>query len=90
MGDVQNLPFSATEPILNVGHRAVTLFEIEELVAMAKRRNRHVVLISPPCPTCGRTRAKALLPLITEEKLRVWTHLVMDMPTARALLALSE
>ena len=89
VGDVQNLPYSATEPIQRVGHRAVTLFELEELREMAKRRNKHVVLVSPPCPTCGRTRAKALLPLLTQEALAVWTHLVTDVPTARELLALS-
>lgn len=89
VGDVQNLPYSATSPIQKVGHRAVTLFELDELREMAKRRNKHVVLVSPPCPTCGRTRAKALLPLLTQEALKVWTHLVIDVPTARELLALS-
>jgi DNA-binding transcriptional regulator LsrR (DeoR family) len=89
VGDVQNLPYSATGPIKKVGHRAVTLFELDELREMAKRRNKHVVLVSPPCPECGRTRARALLPLLTQKPLEVWTHLVTDIPTARELLALS-
>lgn len=89
VGDLQNLPYSATGPITGVGHRAVTLFELQELVGLAKGGKKHIVLVSPPCPTCGRTRAEALGPLLTQQKLKAWTHLVTDMPTARELLPAS-
>src|SRR4051812_20370667 len=80
-GDVQFRMYSDTAPITPPrGIRAVTLFELSELVEMAGSRNKFVVLLSGPCGAtdCGRTRTDALRPLLTQPKLRVWSHLVCD------------
>lgn len=87
VGDVQHLPYSDSGPIVRFGHTPVTLFDLEALVTFARRPNKHVVLVSPPCNGCRLTRAGALRPLLMQESLKVWTHLVTDIPTARDLLA---
>ncbi len=89
VGDVQFRPYSEEGPLPNACPvRAVTLFELEELVEMArsKDRNRYVVLVAGPCGECGATKKRALKPLLANEKLRLWTHLVTDVRTARELL----
>lgn len=88
VGDCQYRPYSETEPI-NEGPddpRASTLFELDELVRMAETRGKHVMLIARPCYECGMTRAKAMLPLLTSPKLRVFSKLVLDSATASDLL----
>jgi hypothetical protein len=87
VGDVQHLPYSDAGPILDLGHRPVTLFDLAGLATIACHPKKHVVLVSPPCPACQRTRARALAPLLSRKSLAVWTHLVTDVPTARDLLA---
>ena len=87
VGDVQYRPYSATGPITeDTDIRAVTLLELEELVAMARRRDKHVVVVAGPCGRCGATRTAAVKPLFLEPKLRLWSHFVMDMTTADELL----
>jgi hypothetical protein len=86
VGDVQNLPYSDAGPILDLGHRPVTLFDLEGLATIARHPKKHVVLVSPRCPVCERTHARALVPLLSRRSLAVWTHLVTDIPTARDLL----
>jgi DNA-binding transcriptional regulator LsrR (DeoR family) len=87
VGDVQFRPFSATGPILVDTHiRAVTLFEIADLVEMAKRSDKHVILIAGPARGTRGAKARALRCLLKEPSLRVWTHLVTDVATARAVL----
>jgi hypothetical protein len=90
VGDVQHLPYSDAGPILDLGHRPVTLFDLEGLATIARHPKKHVVLVAPPCPVCERTRARALAPLLSQKSLAVWTHLVTDIPTARDLLAPSS
>jgi DNA-binding transcriptional regulator LsrR (DeoR family) len=87
LGDVQFLPYSCTGPIsLNRGIRAVTLFELPELVQIAQREDKYVVLAAGPCGQCGEAKTEAIVPLLQREELHVWTHLVTDVVTARELL----
>jgi DNA-binding transcriptional regulator LsrR (DeoR family) len=87
IGDVQYRPYSATGPILiDTGVRAVTLFELSDLVRLAATAHKDVVLVAGPCGVCGATKASALAPLLAAPALRVWTRLVMDVATAEELL----
>lgn len=86
-GDVQFRPYSSERPILEeCPVQVVTLFEIEDLVRLASQPDKYVVLIAGPCSECHRLKTDALLPLIQQPNLRLWTHLVMDLDTARDLL----
>lgn len=88
IGDVQYRPYSATGPILiDAQVRAVTLFELEDLVALAARPDKHVVLVAGPCSVCRQSRADAIRPLLLERGLKVWKTIVTDVGTARDLLA---
>ncbi len=87
VGEIQFRPFSRTAPIVTQrGVRAVTLFEIAELVELAGMPNKYVVLLSAPCLVCKETRAKAVQHLLGVPALRTWTHLVTDMQTALDLI----
>ena len=90
VGDCQYRPFSQTAPIVEDPDdlRAVTLFELDELVQMSAQTDKEVILIARPCGLCppDHTRAPALLPILTSDKLRVFSKLVMDSGTARELL----
>ncbi len=87
VGDVQYLPYSTGAPItVQSGVRAVTLFELSDMVAMVRSRNKHVVLVGGPCGDCGRPKTDALRPLLEQPGLRVWSHLVVDAGTAEELL----
>jgi DNA-binding transcriptional regulator LsrR (DeoR family) len=88
LGNVQYRPFTEMGPIKEHGSqlRAVTLFELEEFVEMAKTKNRHVVLIARQCFRCGRNHAKAIYPLLRNPALKVWSEIIMDLPTADELL----
>jgi len=92
IGDVQFQPYSKDGPLHNVCPvRAVTLFELEELVELVKANNgKYVVLVAGPCGECGATKKNALRPLIANDNLRLWTHLVLDARTARELLEEGE
>ena len=87
VGDVQYLPYSTKAPItVGSGVRAVTLFELADLVAMVRSGDKHVVLIGGPCGDCAVSKTEALRPLLEEPSLRVWSHLVLDAGTAERLL----
>ena len=89
IGNVQYRPYTAKGPVEeNPGDlRAVTLYELEDLVRIAGQKNKHVILIARQCGICGRTRAQALGPLLTNPSLKVFSTLVMDAATAKELLA---
>jgi DNA-binding transcriptional regulator LsrR (DeoR family) len=88
IGDVQYRPYSAKGPLLvDTEVRAVTLFEIRDLVALADKPDKHVVLVAGPCSVCRQPRADAVRPLLIEPSLRVWKTIVTDVVTARELLA---
>jgi hypothetical protein len=87
LGDVIYRPFNARGPITRKTEiRAVTLFELEELVEFAADERKAVILVAGPCGDCGRSRSDALAPLLTEPSLAVWSHLVTDDETARNCL----
>ena len=88
VGDVMYLPFSDRGPITRPTEvRAVTLFELDELVAFAAEPNKAVILVAGPCGRCGRSRSDALMPLLVQPSLDVWSHLVIDDRTAMECLA---
>jgi hypothetical protein len=89
VGNVQYRPYTAKGPVKEkpTDLRAVTLFELEDLARVAGQKNKHVILIARQCGICGRTRAEALLPLLINPNLKVFSTLVMDAATARELLA---
>ena len=89
IGDVQYRPYAVAGPlVLDTKVRAVTLFELEDLVRLARTPERHVVLIAGPCSDadCRRTRPDAIRPLLVEPSLKVWNTIVTDVATARELL----
>ena len=89
IGNVQYRPYSAKGPILDKAGdlRAVTLYELDDLVRIASQKHRHVILTARQCGRCiRRTRAEALLPLLTNPNLKAFSTLVMDAATARELL----
>ncbi|MCL2742269.1 MAG: hypothetical protein FWE67_00285 [Planctomycetaceae bacterium] len=88
VGDVQFCPYSEKGPLTDICPvRAVTLFELDEFVKMAKEPNdKYVVLVAGPCGECGTSKKDALKPLIANENLRLWTHLITDARTANELL----
>ena len=90
IGDVQFRPYSVAGPLPDdvCPVRAVTLFELDELVHLAKDRThgKYVVLVAGPCGECGEPKKNALLPLLANDKLRLWTHLIIDAKTAKELL----
>lgn len=54
----------------------------DELRNVARDPAKDVVLIAGPCGICGRSREDALLPLLTQDALDVWSYLVLDDTTA--------
>jgi hypothetical protein len=70
--------------------RAVTLFDLPDLVARVRRPDKYVVLLAGPCSECGKAKTEALVPLLTRPTLRLWTHLVTDVQTAGELLTRAE
>jgi hypothetical protein len=91
VGDVQYQPYSEVGPIrVNTGIRAVTLFELSDLVELAASPDKHVLLVAGPCIRCGRPKGRALRPLLTERSLRVCNHMIIDAGTAQELLQLHQ
>jgi hypothetical protein len=87
-GDVQFRPYTDTGPIKEGPDelRAVTLFDLEDFARMTREDNKHVLLVAGPTATGG-TKTDALLPLLREPKLKVWSHLCLDRVTAREVVA---
>jgi len=91
IGDVQFCPYSNDGPLHDICPvRAVTLFEIEELVEFSQQPGKHVVLTAGPCGECGASKSEALIPLLKNDKLNLWTHLVTDTRTAREIMSAEE
>lgn len=88
IGNVQYRPYTKSGPAAEArnDHRAVTVFELEDLASMSREKNKFVVLMARQCGKCGTTRARALMPLLTNPTLAVFSHLLVDSSTARALL----
>ncbi len=87
-GDVQFRPYAASGPILmDTGVRALTVFELSDLVRLGAADNKEVILVAGPCGVCSTSKADALVPLLLEPTLRVWTRLIMDVATAEELVS---
>lgn len=88
IGNVQYRPYSDTGPITEErdAFRAVTLFELADFVELARRKDKHVILIARCCSVCGEPQARSLWPLMTVRELKVWSHLLMDISVATELL----
>lgn len=89
IGDVQFHPYSAERPLDDLCPlRAVTLFDIDDLVSMAcdAGSSKRVVLVAGPCGECEASKHHALAPLLANPRLRLWTDLITDAHTARRLL----
>ena len=84
-GDVLFQPYSATEPISG-SLRTIALFTLDELLEFSRKPGKHVVLVGAPCHDCDKLKTKALLPLLKEPRLRMWTQLFIDRRTAVDLL----
>jgi hypothetical protein len=86
-GDVQFRPYTSSGAMIEeCPVRAVTLFELSDLVQMAQTPDKSVILLGGPCGNCGETKAEALRPLLENPHLRLWTHLLTDVQTAKELL----
>jgi len=87
IGNVMYRPYNEHGPIHEQGseQRAVTLFELEDFVQMSNTRGKHVILLARTCGMCNKTKARSLRPLLENNKLRVWSHVVMDVKTANDL-----
>ena len=69
--------------------RAATLFELADFVRMAAEPDKAVILVAGPCRKCGAQRSRALMPLLREPTLAVWSHLVIDAETANQCISLA-
>jgi DNA-binding transcriptional regulator LsrR (DeoR family) len=88
-GDVLYCPYSDKGPIpaKALSLQAVTLFTIQDLVAMARNSQKHsIILVCGPTHSNGKLKTEALKPLLENPNLRVWTHLITDMGTAQELI----
>ncbi len=56
------------------------------MVELARKPNKHVVLVAAPCGICNEPKGAAIRPLLKEENLRLWNHLFIDLTTAQNLL----
>jgi len=91
VGDVQFRPYTAEGPLEDgCPVRAVTLFDPSDLVERIKRPDKYVVLLAGPCHECGQAKTQALVPLLRQPSLRLWTHLVSDLKTAHELVKVAE
>jgi hypothetical protein len=88
LGNVQYRPFTATGPVREAPDelRAVTVFELQDLVDLAQKRTKEVILMARQCGICGRAHARALRALLTNPSLKVFSRLVLDRATAAELL----
>jgi len=87
VGDVMWRPYSKDGPItVDTGIRAVTIFELSDLVKLAQTPGKHVILCAGPCNFCGAAKVEAVRPLLSQPSLRVANHVIMDFATATGLL----
>jgi len=86
-GDAQLRPYGDNGPFPDQrGLRAVTLFDLPQLVEMAKQPDKHVFVLTSRCGRCAASKASALLPLLREPSLRIWNHLFIDFDTANEVV----
>jgi hypothetical protein len=91
VGDVQFRPYTSHGPMTDgCPVRAVTLFEPADLVQRVKMPDKYVVLLAGPCHECSHTKTLALVPLLKQSNLRLWTHLITDLKTAHELVKVGD
>ncbi len=103
IGDLLFHPFSENGPIFPKEVQTAPLFSFNELVNaahgksledanVASEQQTYVVLIGGPCADihCKKTKERALFPLVNNDSMRVWTHLVLDSQTAKKLIAMKN
>ncbi|MAE63260.1 MAG: hypothetical protein CMJ18_03225 [Phycisphaeraceae bacterium] len=94
IGNIQYRPYTDAGPLKESPDdlRAVTMFELDELTAMAQRKGRHVILMARRFGTRDEAmpRSAALWPLMRSRKLRVWSDLVTHVDVARELLVIDR
>ncbi len=87
VGDLQYRPYSAKGPVTkDLGVKAVTLFEFDEIVEFASEPDKSVILAAGPCRVCTANKGPALVPLLEHPDLAAWSHLVLDLDTASGCL----
>jgi DNA-binding transcriptional regulator LsrR (DeoR family) len=88
LGNVQYRPFTAHGSVRETPaqFRAVTVFELDDLVRLAADRKREVILMARQCRACPRAHAGALRALLLTPSLKVFSRLILDRPTATELL----
>lgn len=86
LGDVLYEPYGPTGPIeAELPVRAVSVLSVADLRSWSTNPNRRVLLVVGPSES-GRSKTDALLPVLTRPELDLWTHLVVDAPTAEGVL----
>ena len=88
VGNMQYRPFTAEGPVREEPQdlRAVTVFELKDLVDLAVKPDKEVILMARQCGVCARAHAAALNALLSNPSLKVFSRLVLDAATARELL----
>ena len=88
VGNMQYRPFTAEGPAREEPQdlRAVTVFELKDLVDLAVKPDKEVILMARQCGVCARAHAAALNALLSNPSLKVFSRLVLDAATARELL----
>lgn len=87
-GDLFYRPYSKTEPIdEHAGLRTVSVFELDTLRdEFVKTPGRVSMLVIGGQNAQGQTKWRAVKPLLVSEKLKVWTHIALDLATAEDLV----
>ena len=88
VGNVQYRPFTAKGPAPEAPQdlRAVTVFELKDLVDLVLKPDKEVILMARQCGICARAHAAALSALLSNPSLKVFSRLVLDRATATELL----
>ena len=86
VGDVMFLPYSKEKAIESQTLKFVTLFNFNELCEFSKKPDKYVVVTCAPCNKCDKQKTEAVRPLLENPNLRMWTHLIIDRPTAEELV----
>lgn len=89
LGNVQYRPYTKDGPVMEKPNhlRAVTLFELSDLVERAKNPDTPVILIARRCARCEVSRTEALRPLLEEGSgLKVFSDLILDSATCADLV----
>jgi hypothetical protein len=86
VGDVMFQPYSNDKAIREYPIRTVSLFELHDFKDFSEKSDRYVVVTCAPCRECGKSKADAVLPLLKNKDLRIWTHLIIDRKTVEEIL----